>query len=84
MEVVVFDGELRLAGVVGGVVSAGGGVVLSTVTVMLLLVVVLPAASLAMAVRVWAPSAKVVVSQVMEYGLEVSSAPSLLVFGSLA
>src|SRR5207248_11133093 len=37
--------------------------------------VVLPAASRATAVRVWLPSATVVVSQASEYGAAVSSAP---------
>jgi hypothetical protein len=41
-------------------------------------VFVLPAASLATAVRVWVPLVAVVVFQVVEYGLEVSSEPKLL------
>ena len=47
---------------------------LDTVTVIAEEVVVLPAASLAVAVRVWVPLVVRVVFQEMEYGLEVSSA----------
>jgi len=47
-----------------------------TVTVRAAAVVVLPAASRAMAVSVWLALLKVVVSQVIEYGLVVSSAPT--------
>lgn len=71
--------ELDLArpvGTDGGVVSGGGGALL-TVTVMLELIVILPAASWAMAVRVWLPLLSVVVSQTVEYGAVVSSAPWL-------
>jgi hypothetical protein len=67
-------------GVGGGVVSAGGA--LLTVTLIVLLVVVFPAASLAMAVRVWVPLLRVVVSQVIAYGEPVSSVPSLSEVGS--
>jgi hypothetical protein len=42
-------------------------------------VAVFPAASLAIAVRVWVPLATALESQVVLYGEEVSSAPSSLV-----
>jgi hypothetical protein len=61
--VVVLEGERKLAGTEGEVVSGVGGVGLSTVTVMTLEVVVLPAASRAMALRVCGPLARVVVFQ---------------------
>src|SRR5262249_13334256 len=41
-------------------------------------VLVLPAASLAIAVRIWLPLAAAVVSQFVEYGADVSSEPRLL------
>jgi hypothetical protein len=63
---------------VGGVVSTGGGTLLSTVTLTLLLVVLFPAASRAMAVRVWEPFAIVVVFQEVLWGLVVSSVPRLV------
>jgi hypothetical protein len=59
---------------VGGVVSEGGP--FETVTEMEADVVVLPAASRALALRVWLlPLAAVVVSQATEYGAVVSSTP---------
>jgi hypothetical protein len=81
MLVVVLDGELKPVGTLGGVVSVGGGVVLSTVMVTVPAWVVLPAPSLAIAVRLWLPLPRVVVSRLVEYGLVVSSAPSLLELG---
>ena len=68
-------GDVRLTD--GGVVSGGGR--LDTVTVTAADVRVLPAASRAMAVRVWVePLAAAVVSQVREYGAAVSSVPRLV------
>ena len=52
MEVLVLEGLVKLAGVVGAVVSGSGGVALLTVTVMTAEVVVLPALSRATALRV--------------------------------
>ena len=63
MVVVVLDGELRPVGVLGGVVSGGGATTLLTVTLTVLAVVELPAASLAIAVKLCGPLASVVVSQ---------------------
>jgi len=65
MEELVFDVDVKPVGAVGEVVSEGGGLVLPTVKLMFELVVVLPAASLAMAVIVCAPFAKVLVSRLM-------------------
>ncbi len=62
-----------LKATVGGVVSPGA--VLLTVTVREAAVAVLPAASRATAVSAWLPFVVVVVVQVIEYGLVVSSAP---------
>src|SRR5437660_1012606 len=58
---------------VGGVVSRGAP--LDTVTVNAADVVLLPAAWRATALRLWDTLAAVVVSQLTEYGAEVSSAP---------
>lgn len=60
-----------------GVATVLGGVTLFTVTVIPVEVVVLGTASLATAVRVWVAFEAPVVSQEMEYGLEVSSEPRL-------
>src|SRR5204863_5648787 len=57
------------------VVAAVSGAVLATVTVTPAEVVELPAASRATAVSVCDPSAAVIESQVMVYGVVVSSAP---------
>lgn len=76
--------ERRLEGTEGAVVSGGGVTTLLTVTVREAATVVLPTASRAMAVRVWLPLLMVVVSKVVEYGLDVSSAPILLLSGSPA
>ncbi len=64
MEVVVLLGEFSPVGTVGGVVSVGA--TLLTVTVMTAEVVVLPAASRAVALRVWVPLPRVVVFQEKE------------------
>jgi hypothetical protein len=66
MVVVVLEGEARLAGIAGAVVSAVGGATLLTLTVTEVEVVVFPAASLATALRVWLPLLRVVVSQMVE------------------
>jgi hypothetical protein len=58
-----------------GAVIPTVGALLSTVTVTLLLVVVSPAASRAMAVRVWEPLLAVVVFHETLYGVAVSSEP---------
>src|SRR5262249_49121967 len=54
------------------------GAALETVTVTVAEVVVFPLVSRARALRTWVPFATVPVSQVIEYGATVSSAPKLL------
>ena len=61
-----------------GTFDGGGVTVLLTVTVIEEEVIVFPAASRAVAVRVWVPLVAWVVFQVVEYGEEVSSEERLV------
>jgi hypothetical protein len=77
LQVKVAEVPLYIQGLLELRLTVGGGV-LFTVTLTTVDVVVFPAASLATAVKVCAPSGTVVLFQTIEYGLEVSSALRLL------
>src|SRR5207247_1410607 len=65
------------------IATIGGVASLATVTLTTALALVLPAGSRATADSVWLPFGTVVVSHRIEYGLVVSSAPTLIVPSSL-